>query len=59
MYRKLIYNDEDRVIIIKLDDVDLSEIFIGLLNKKYLDYTNKSEVEEFLNYKLEELLKNH
>ena len=59
LYRKLIYNDEDRVIIIKLDDVDLSEIFIGLLNKKYLDYTNKSEVEEFLNYKLEELLKNH
>lgn len=59
LYRKLIYNDEDRVIIMKLDDVDLSEIFIGLLNKKYLDYTNKSEVEEFLNYKLEELLKNH
>ncbi|MBW9212958.1 MULTISPECIES: toll/interleukin-1 receptor domain-containing protein [Terrabacteria group] len=58
LYRKLIYNG-DRVIIIKLDDVDLGEIFIGLANKRYLDYTDESKVEEFLNYQLEELLKNH
>ena len=42
---------------IKLDDVNLEDIFTGLLTKKYLDYTNKEEVEEFFNCKLEKILK--
>ncbi|MCI6272224.1 MAG: toll/interleukin-1 receptor domain-containing protein [Erysipelotrichaceae bacterium] len=58
LYQKLIKSNDERVIIIKLDDVDLDEIYSGLNTRKYLDYTNKAEVERFID-SLETLLKKY